>query len=152
MACRLAPGIGSGHFLMVAINDFEGDSIAMKERLFSFDVPTVSTLTRGAAPATGGKAYAILGKDFGTFACNRTWCSFDSDLLRCNATRCSAPGEPDSSSIVSHQVRMSHGPVEFGLIEARCCRAYTVCLVLDYRRLCKLLTTCRQCFAQCVQL
>jgi hypothetical protein len=53
MACRLAPGIGPGHFLMVAVDDFEGDSVSMKERLFSFDVPVVSTITRGSGPTSG---------------------------------------------------------------------------------------------------
>ena len=106
LACRLSPGIGAGHFVMVAINDKEGESLDMKERLFSFDVPTVSSLTRGSSPATGGKNYMLNGQDFGTFACNRTWCSFDESLLRCNASRCSAPGEPDSSSVVSHQASL----------------------------------------------
>jgi hypothetical protein len=106
LACRLSPGIGSGHFLMVAINDMEGDSLDLKERLFSFDVPSVSSLARGASPATGGKTYTVTGQDFGTFACNRTWCSFDESLLRCNASRCSLPGEPDSSTLVSHQVSL----------------------------------------------
>jgi len=106
LACRLPPGIGSGHFLMVAINDMEGDSLDMKERLFSFDVPTVSSMARGASPTKGGKTYTMTGQDFGTFACNRTWCSFDESLLRCNASGCSLPGEPDSSTLVSHQVSL----------------------------------------------
>ena len=106
LACRLSPGIGPGHFVMVAIDDYEGVAVAMKERLFSFDIPTVSTLTRGSGPTTGGKSYTLLGTDFGTFACNRTWCSFDEELFRCNATRCSKPGEPDSSTIVSHQASL----------------------------------------------
>jgi len=106
MACRLAPGIGPGHFVMVAVDDYEGVGVSMKERLFSFDIPVVSTITRGAGPTSGGKSYTVLGSDFGTFACNRTWCSFDADLLRCNATRCSSPGQPDSSALVSHQASL----------------------------------------------
>lgn len=106
LACRLAPGIGPGHFVMVAIDDFEGGATTIKERLFSFDVPTVSSMDRGASPASGGKSYTMTGRDFGTFACNRTWCSFDAELLRCNATRCSAPGQPDSSAVVSHQASL----------------------------------------------
>ena len=55
----------------------------------------------------GGKSYEILGQDFGTFACNSDGrCSFDDDLLRCNKTRCSQPGEPDSSTIESHKVSL----------------------------------------------
>jgi len=120
LACRLAPGIGEGHSVMVAIDDFEGSALALKERLFSFDVPVVTDMTRGPGPVTGGKAYTLFGTDFGTFACNSSWCSFDEDLFRCNNTRCSQPGEPDSSTIFSHRASLRSTYIQSPSLRTAC--------------------------------
>jgi hypothetical protein len=106
MACRVAPGLGFGHNIMIAVDDQEGSSLDLKPDLFSFDLPTISSMETNSGPTAGGKTYEILGKDFGVFACNRTWCSSDADLLRCNATRCSLPNEPDSSILESQKVSL----------------------------------------------
>ena len=89
MACRLAPGIGQAHDFMLAIDDYEGAQLVVKERVISFDVPTISAIERLTSPTTGGTLYGLRGQDFGTFSCNRSWCSYDADLLRCNTTGCS---------------------------------------------------------------
>ena len=52
LACRLAPGIGSGLDVMVAIDDYAGSALSVGKRLFSFDVPMISSMTPGASPST----------------------------------------------------------------------------------------------------
>mmetsp|Transcript_12366 Transcript_12366/g.29625 ORF Transcript_12366/g.29625 Transcript_12366/m.29625 type:complete len:1418 (-) Transcript_12366:162-4415(-) len=105
MVCRVAPGLGFGHPIMVAIDDFKGGQVDVLPNAFTFDAPRVSSISRAANPTSGGTTATFLGEMFGTFQCT-TRCSFDADLLLCNSTGCGRPGDPPRAKSVRHSASL----------------------------------------------
>jgi len=116
MVCRVPPGIGNEHSILLAIDDTGGSQLSFFTKAFSYDAPTISSMSQIAVPSTGKLEITVFGAQFGTLQCNSSWCSFAEEALLCNATGCSPLGGEKRSAVVSHSLSLKadyDGPQSF---------------------------------------